>query len=1404
MATVSWVAELDKKEHKNWVMVGCALNITKNGITQLIQGKMEAWYQSLISSPLLQSLPPCICVGHSSKCATCTTWKKELKRLHNSTRPNICWDNSDRQQWGSPTGAWEIAKTFMPTLGTRKGDITDANTTDIGGLLNMLEWCPFIHPQISRAVLSSVRDKCRNLWAHAPKQELQDADVKTIFSHLDSLLKDPVFNGNKAAQMCSKDLHDLYQNSLVSIRESEVEALHLLRQLLVDDVSEMKEQSDLNREEIVRLREQMNIAVKYFNSLIRERDDLREAFCVISEELDDVQRSVQNVVEKLDATKSQVADLKMNLTSMNCEVNGIVSEATANTSKISVLQVDGLKVKEDLEMVKEKPSQGQNDNDFDIPVLCTAPSRLTAFTGRESALAWLENSLVLNKSPGNVETTSCSTKTICGLGGCGKSSLALEFAWRWKSHFTGGIFWVNGESDETLSKSVVENLVLLNVCASKSQNVDDILNRFLVQMSKKKNPWLLVVDNADELRNPTCPSGVKKICEGPWKRNANASKHGNILFTTRQNARDTRTFLKLLPDDCLELRCFSEEEGALFLMQRTGCEGESLDQEAINLTKELGGLPLALEQAAAYKCALPIPCSFKAYLEKYRAVKLDLLKQQPSTALTVEAQHRLSVHTTWTINFEYVIATSPAAAAMMHIASFLESDDIPIAVINPGCPELNEEELRDSTHSEIDVAVILKLMSSYSLFSVNQQAKTFSVHKLVQEVVRESLTLSARIQAMVAATRVLHFAFKANYKGKRNILVALLLNFCQLKNHMEEEMEMSTEDSLCTLFNTETATLCETVSDVCQVDNIAFFRLRAEVSGFHLRVVRMVYNDADQPDLLLSAMVRASISKRDENRNEAKMLSENAVKKVTEMENGGVVISADVKCDVFQHRASFYALEKQWKENFKALLELETLPVSDARFVELQLGIARAESFSSACNFQSALKRYENALSVARKIYYRHHPKLFCVLQHITGLLYSAGKLQEAKMYAEEMLAVWPNHSPLSSIYIVGVASALAVLSEFDPCNSEKKLLRILKDSWPHLHRAVTKDELDSSNQPILNDGAESLAARVLHGIMECFLVIRRKHEVSMIKLNFYQRTAEMLVSIQKDFYGEIHPAMEKAYELLGTVHIHLGNMKEAKRLHELVVKCQQQVSSDHIYQLPPVDENVLQARYFRDTATYFYSQGDYYEARMFYTLALGVSPNDAKLLTNKVAVNVKLLNECATKADKERLLEEALEYSQKSITSDPTWVKGYYWKAVCLARLGKRGPSLATAAVAQHLFPVKCAKIPAVVDCFGSYDTQVVNTVQELQDLQAATGRTNYQNPVFVVKAGKYELSDPLTLPSNSVMVGLGDVQISCSKGVPLKLDKTIYMENITLSPTMESVEELKKRPKDVLFMAK
>ena len=714
------MAELDKKEHKNWVMVGCALNIAKKGITSKIQNKMETWYQSLISSPPFQSLPSCTCAPSAPKCATCVTWEKELKRHHKSGRPKICWDNSDRTQWGSPTGAWEIAKVYMPTLGSRKKVVVDAESTDLSGLLNLLEWCSsFITPLVSQKVLTSTRDECRNHWAHAPKQELEDSDIPTVFDHLKSLLNDPIFFTDKAAQKALRDLQDLQKDGLVNVRESEIEVLRLLRRTLQEDLVKCQDELSTLEEEIALVKKQgvqntaninklfqevhgLVLAVDYFNTLRNEREDIREAFeaihdqdvkprfLVIEAELANIRAELQEVKNVLQETKTEVQETKHKLQKTENEV-GILKEKV------------------------EKGCSTKKENDYH---LCTAPRQLKLFIGRESALEWLEKNLV-EKSVENNRGNPCCTKAICGLGGCGKTSVATKFAWNYMECFPGGVFWINGECDEAIKTTVAEILVYANDFSPRNEDLD-YLNKFLARLSEKERPWLLVVDNADELQDSSCPSGIKKIFKGSWQTAApSASEYGHILLTTRQNVNDTRMFLKLSRDDCFELPCFREEKGARFLMERTGLQGDTNHSEAISLAKELGALPLALEQAAAYICANHMRLSFKDYLDYYREVKMDLLKKNPVTSPgTVEAEHRLSVHSTWNINFKCVKEKSSAAALLMQIVSLVNPTEIPFSFINPGSPKIAQAGLGQCASSKAGVNSLLKDLSSYSLVSV--------------------------------------------------------------------------------------------------------------------------------------------------------------------------------------------------------------------------------------------------------------------------------------------------------------------------------------------------------------------------------------------------------------------------------------------------------------------------------------------------------------------------------------------------------------------------------------------------------------------------------------------------------------------------------------------------------------
>ena len=194
-------------------------------------------------------------------------------------------------------------------------------------------------------------------------------------------------------------------------------------------------------------------------------------------------------------------------------------------------------------------------------------------------------------------------------------------------------------------------------------------------------------------------------------------------------------------------------------MKRTGLQGGTNRREAISLAKESGALPLALEQAAAYICASPMGMSFRDYLDYYRKVKMDFLKKNPVTSPgTVEAEHRLSVHSTWNINFKCLKEKSAAAALLMQIVSVVDQTKIPFCFINPGLPEIAQEGLGQCASSKAGVNSLLKDLSSYSLVSVDDKEKHFSVHPLVREVIEDSLTASERSVALHLASQLCNFA----------------------------------------------------------------------------------------------------------------------------------------------------------------------------------------------------------------------------------------------------------------------------------------------------------------------------------------------------------------------------------------------------------------------------------------------------------------------------------------------------------------------------------------------------------------------------------------------------------------------------------------------------------------------
>jgi hypothetical protein len=98
-----------------------------------------------------------------------------------------------------------------------------------------------------------------------------------------------------------------------------------------------------------------------------------------------------------------------------------------------------------------------------------------------------------------------------------------------------------------------------------------------------------------------------------------------------------------------------------------------MDEVAEKLVQQLGGLPLALEQAGAYIKSLP--CTISQYLEHYDSQRLRLLNRQKATSVSVyDSPERLAVRTTWHLNFEHIKQTvddGKAASRFLYASAFL-------------------------------------------------------------------------------------------------------------------------------------------------------------------------------------------------------------------------------------------------------------------------------------------------------------------------------------------------------------------------------------------------------------------------------------------------------------------------------------------------------------------------------------------------------------------------------------------------------------------------------------------------------------------------------------------------------------------------------------------------------------
>jgi tetratricopeptide (TPR) repeat protein len=361
-----------------------------------------------------------------------------------------------------------------------------------------------------------------------------------------------------------------------------------------------------------------------------------------------------------------------------------------------------------------KPSGSSSAHDaWNVPY-----NRNVHFTGRDDELSDIQRSLASNEPARRVQV-------ICGLGGVGKTQLALEYLYRNKDHYKV-VWWINADEPATLALGYAKLATQIGMHVPEGTSLDDIRHALRRKLNERDD-WLLVFDNV---------AGVDDI-----KNYLPQDRTGHVLITSRNP--NWESIARPFP-----LKPMKRVDSVQFLMHRTGMKKP--DTSVGMLAQALGDLPLAMEQAAA--CIERTRIDFTGYLKRFETHWAELLGE-----VKTSGDYPDSVEMTWEISFRQLQEESPESANLLNLLSFLGPDAIPRMLIKAGAMTLPEK-LATIVMDDIALGEAMAALRTYSL--IEDDGKFTSVHRLVGTLVRDRLEEPQRQQWAEAAIKMIVIAFK--------------------------------------------------------------------------------------------------------------------------------------------------------------------------------------------------------------------------------------------------------------------------------------------------------------------------------------------------------------------------------------------------------------------------------------------------------------------------------------------------------------------------------------------------------------------------------------------------------------------------------------------------------------------
>ncbi|MEE1759648.1 tetratricopeptide repeat protein [Streptomyces sp. SP18BB07] len=340
-----------------------------------------------------------------------------------------------------------------------------------------------------------------------------------------------------------------------------------------------------------------------------------------------------------------------------------------------------------LQDITVPPGDGRSPGPYDMEV----PSGLnnlpalptTVFVGREEALASLSTAMERG--------SNAITQTVQGLGGVGKTTLALHYAHTHQDSYPL-MWWIRADTSEQIVADLADLTTRIHGAATGRTVAEDA--DWAIGWLQTHPGWLLVLDNAEH------PDTISQLL-------GQLHHTGRHLITSR--------FAHGWPSDPLALPLLTPSASLDLITQLTGLTDPANQRHASLLAEELGYLPLALEQAGAFIAESSIPVS------EYR----DLLRQHPAQTTNTPAAGRDPQRTMgriWRITLDALHRDTPLAVDILRAAAWYAPAAVPRALLAP----LAED--------PVSYTRALGRLAAYNMITLDTD--TLSIHRLIQTVAR--------------------------------------------------------------------------------------------------------------------------------------------------------------------------------------------------------------------------------------------------------------------------------------------------------------------------------------------------------------------------------------------------------------------------------------------------------------------------------------------------------------------------------------------------------------------------------------------------------------------------------------------------------------------------------------------